>query len=110
MTSVTRQRGDAYREHLSGIGRSIEDLITTASNVSGALSRIAGDICKAVASIPIPLMDDFGGIEWSLPNGGELDDAQDGENASGFLAALRADYRRASEHPRVDAAPTALPL
>ncbi|MBM7494087.1 hypothetical protein JOD64_005309 [Micromonospora luteifusca] len=98
MTSVTRQRGDAYSEHLSGIGRSIEDLITTASNVSGALSRIAGDIRKAVASIPIRLMDDFGGIEWSLPNGGELDDAQPGENASGFLAALRADYRRASEH------------
>ncbi|WP_444951020.1 hypothetical protein [Micromonospora ureilytica] len=89
----TGSGGDAYREHLSGIGRSIEDLITTASNVSGALSRIEGDVRKAVASIPIPLGDDFGINEWSLPNGGELDDAQDGENASGFLAALRADYR-----------------
>lgn len=89
----TGSGGDAYREHLSDIGRSIEDLITNASNVGGALSRIEGDIRKAVASIPIPLMDDFGVNEWSLPNGGQLDDAQDGENASGFLAALRADYR-----------------
>lgn len=89
----TGSGGDAYREHLSDIGRSIEDLITIASNVGGALSRIEGDIRKAVASIPIPLMDDFGVNEWSLPNGGELDDANDGENASGFLAALRADYR-----------------
>ncbi|MFD6731389.1 hypothetical protein ACFWDZ_09815 [Micromonospora aurantiaca] len=89
----TGSGGDAYREHLSDIGRSIEDLITTASNVGGALSRIEGDIRKAVASIPIPLMDDFGVNEWSLPNGGELDDANDGGNASGFLAALRADYR-----------------
>ncbi len=85
--------GDAYREHLSGIGRSVEDLITTASNVSGALSRIEGDIRKAVASIPIPLGDDFGINEWSLPNGGELDGAQDGESASAFLAALRKDYQ-----------------
>ncbi|MFF0097718.1 hypothetical protein ACFYO8_00160 [Micromonospora sp. NPDC005257] len=89
----TGSGGDAYREHLSDIGQSIEELITTASNVGGALSRIEGDIRKAVASIPIPLMDDFGVNEWSLPNGGELDDANDGENASGFLAALRADYR-----------------
>ncbi|MFD6608638.1 hypothetical protein ACFWD1_07090 [Micromonospora chalcea] len=89
----TGSGGDAYREHLSDIGRSIEDLITSASNVGGALSRIEADIRKAVASIPIPLMDDFGVNEWSLPNGGELDDANDGENASDFLAALRADYR-----------------
>ena len=47
--------GDAYREHLSDIGSGIEDLITSASNVSGALSRIEGDVRKAVASIPIPL-------------------------------------------------------
>ncbi|WP_247680184.1 hypothetical protein [Micromonospora sp. C97] len=85
--------GDAYREHLSGIGRSIEDLTTTASNVSGALSRIEGDIRKAVARIPIPLGDDFGINEWSLPNGGELDGAQDGESASAFLSALRKDYQ-----------------
>ncbi|MGW5578872.1 hypothetical protein [Micromonospora chokoriensis] len=85
--------GDAYREHLSGIGRTIEDLITTASNVSGALSRIEGDIRKAVASIPIPLGDDFGINEWSLPNGGELDGAQDGESAAAFLSALRKDYQ-----------------
>ncbi|MEU7753724.1 hypothetical protein [Micromonospora sp. NPDC049171] len=85
--------GDAYREHLSEIGRSIEDLITNASNVSGALSRIEGDVRKAVASIPIPLGDDFGINEWSLPNGGELDGAQDGESASAFLAALRKDYQ-----------------
>jgi hypothetical protein len=85
--------GDAYREHLGDIGKDIEDLITDASNVSGALSRIEGDIRKAVASIPIPLMDDFGWNEWSLPNGTELDDARDGESASGFLAALRKDYQ-----------------
>ncbi|WBC05307.1 hypothetical protein [Micromonospora sp. WMMA1976] len=89
----TGSGGDAYREHLSDIGRSIEELTTTASNVGGALSRIGDDIRKAVASIPIPLVDDFGVNEWSLPNGGELDDANDGENASAFLAALRADYR-----------------
>ncbi|MEU1689748.1 hypothetical protein [Micromonospora sp. NPDC005707] len=85
--------GDAYREHLGDIGKEIEDLITHASNVSGALSRIEGDIRKSVASIPIPLMDDFGWNEWSLPNGTELDDARDGESASGFLAALRKDYQ-----------------
>ncbi|WP_030487942.1 hypothetical protein [Micromonospora chokoriensis] len=85
--------GDAYREHLSDIGRGIEDLITSASNVSGALSRIEIDVRKAVASIPIPLGDDFGINEWSLPNGGELDGAQDGESASAFLAALRKDYQ-----------------
>ncbi|MCW3816841.1 hypothetical protein ONA91_20560 [Micromonospora sp. DR5-3] len=85
--------GDAYREHLGDIGKDIEELITHASNVSGALSRIEGDIRKAVASIPIPLMDDFGWNEWSLPNGTELDDARDGESASGFLAALRKDYQ-----------------
>ncbi|MET7970187.1 hypothetical protein [Micromonospora sp. NPDC005305] len=85
--------GDAYREHLGEIGKEIEDLITHASNVSGALARIEGDIRKSVASIPIPLMDDFGWDEWSLPNGTELDDARDGESASGFLAALRKDYQ-----------------
>ncbi|MEU4369081.1 hypothetical protein [Micromonospora chersina] len=85
--------GDAYREHLGEIGKEIEELITHASNVSGALSRIEGDIRKSVASIPIPLMDDFGWNEWSLPNGTELDDARDGESASGFLAALRKDYQ-----------------
>ncbi|MEU5726049.1 hypothetical protein ABZ783_30075 [Micromonospora sp. NPDC047738] len=85
--------GDAYREHLGDIGKDIEKLITDASNVSGALSRIEGDIRKAVASIPIPLMDDFGWNEWSLPNGTELDDARDGESSSGFLAALRKDYQ-----------------
>ncbi|MEU4472442.1 hypothetical protein [Micromonospora sp. NPDC023888] len=85
--------GDAYREHLSDIGKGIEDLIISASNVSGALSRLEGDVSKAVASIPIPLGDDFGINEWSLPNGGELDGAQDGESASAFLAALRKDYQ-----------------
>ncbi|MFU8850719.1 hypothetical protein ACNAW0_07005 [Micromonospora sp. SL1-18] len=85
--------GDAYREHLGEIGKDIEELITNASNVSGALSRIEADIHKAVASIPIPLIDDFGWNEWSLPNGTELDDAGDGENVSGFLAALRKDYQ-----------------
>ncbi|WFE52261.1 hypothetical protein [Micromonospora sp. WMMD1155] len=85
--------GDAYREHLSTIGRQIEDLITDATNVSGALIRIEGDIRKSVSTIPIPLMDDFGFNEWSLPNGTELDDARDGESSSGFLAALRQDYQ-----------------
>ncbi|MFG1740856.1 hypothetical protein ACGFLT_22765 [Micromonospora chalcea] len=85
--------GDAYREHLGEIGKEIEDLITHASNVSGALSRIEGDIRTAVASIPIPLMDNFGWNEWSLPGGTELDDARDGESQSGFLAALRSDYQ-----------------
>ncbi|MFJ8582390.1 hypothetical protein [Micromonospora sp. NPDC093277] len=85
--------GDAYRDHLGDLGKDIEDLILHASNVSGALSRIEGDIRKSVASIPIPLMDDFGWNEWSLPNGTELDDARDGESASGFLAALRKDYQ-----------------
>ncbi|WP_328848793.1 hypothetical protein [Micromonospora zamorensis] len=85
--------GDAYREHLGKIGKQIEDLITDASNVSGALTRIEGDIRKVVATIPIPLGDDFGWNEWSLPNGTELDDARDGESSSGFLAALRADYQ-----------------
>ncbi|MEU4556392.1 hypothetical protein EV382_3815 [Micromonospora violae] len=85
--------GDAYREHLGKIGKQIEDLITDATNVSGALTRIEGDIRKSVATIPIPLMDDFGWNEWSLPNGTELDDARDGESASGFLAALRQDYQ-----------------
>ncbi|MGQ5263847.1 hypothetical protein ACTWLT_24220 [Micromonospora sp. ZYX-F-536] len=85
--------GDAYREHLGEIGKQIEDLITDASNVSGALTRIEGDIRKAVSSIPIPLMDDFGLNEWSLPNGTELDDARDGESTTGFLAALRQDYQ-----------------
>ncbi|MFR9777339.1 hypothetical protein ACL02O_14940 [Micromonospora sp. MS34] len=85
--------GDAYREHLGDIGKDIEELITHASNVSGALSRIEGDIRTSVASIPIPLMDDFGWNEWSLPNGTELDDARDGESTSGFLAALRKDYQ-----------------
>jgi hypothetical protein len=84
--------GDAYREHLGKIGQEIEELVTASSNVSGALTRIEGDIRKAVASIPIPLMDDFGWNEWSLPNGTELDDSRDGESASGFLAALRQDY------------------
>ncbi|MET8309505.1 hypothetical protein [Micromonospora sp. NPDC005173] len=85
--------GDAYREHLGEIGKDIEKLITDASNVSGALSRIEGDIRKAVSTIPIPLMDDFGWNEWSLPNGTELDDSRDGESTSGFLAALRKDYQ-----------------
>ncbi|MDG4756501.1 hypothetical protein [Micromonospora sp. WMMD710] len=85
--------GDAYREHLGEIGKQIEDLITDASNVSGALTRIEGDIRRAVATIPIPLMDDFGWNEWSLPNGTELDDSRDGESTSGFLAALRQDYQ-----------------
>lgn len=85
--------GDAYREHLGEIGKQIEELITDASNVSGALTRIEGDIRKAVSTIPIPLMDDFGWNEWSLPNGTELDDARDGESTSGFLAALRKDYQ-----------------
>ncbi|WP_410811416.1 hypothetical protein [Micromonospora sp. 067-2] len=85
--------GDAYREHLGEIGKQIEDLITDAGNVSGALSRIEGDIRKAVSTIPVPLMDDFGFNEWSLPNGTELDDARDGESTSGFLAALRKDYQ-----------------
>ncbi|WP_238434392.1 WXG100 family type VII secretion target [Micromonospora tarensis] len=85
--------GDAYREHLGKIGKQIEDLITDATNVSGALTRIEGDIRKTVATIPIPLMDDFGINEWSLPNGTELDDARDGESSSGFLAALRQDYQ-----------------
>ncbi|MFU8851856.1 hypothetical protein ACNAW0_12860 [Micromonospora sp. SL1-18] len=85
--------GDAYREHLGEIGKDIEELITHASDVSGALSRIETDIHKSVASIPIPLMDDFGWNEWSLPNGTELDDARDGESTSGFLAALRKDYQ-----------------
>ncbi|MEV4202062.1 hypothetical protein [Micromonospora globbae] len=85
--------GDAYREHLGEMGKDIEELITDASNVSGALTRIEADIRKAVASIPIPLMDDFGWNEWSLPNGTELDDARDGESQSGFLAALRKDYQ-----------------
>ncbi|WP_422743381.1 hypothetical protein ACN27B_02890 [Micromonospora sp. WMMD754] len=85
--------GDAYREHLTTIGKDIEELITHASGVSGALSRIEGDIRTAVASIPIPLMDDFGWNEWSLPGGTELDDARDGESQSGFLAALRKDYQ-----------------
>ncbi|WFF00978.1 hypothetical protein [Micromonospora sp. WMMD964] len=85
--------GDAYREHLSAIGKQIEDLITDATNVSGALIRIEGDIRKSVSTIPIPLMDDFGFNEWSLPNGTELDDARDGESSSGFLAALRQDYQ-----------------
>ncbi|MFI7216766.1 hypothetical protein [Micromonospora maritima] len=85
--------GDAYREHLNGIGKEIEELITHASGVSGALSRIEGDIRTAVASIPIPLMDDFGWNEWSLPGGTELDDSRDGESQSGFLAALRKDYQ-----------------
>ncbi|MFG1918812.1 WXG100 family type VII secretion target [Micromonospora sp. NPDC048898] len=85
--------GDAYREHLGEIGKQIEDLITDATNVSGALARIETDIRTAVASIPVPLGDDFGINEWSLPNGTELDDARDGESASGFLAALRKDYQ-----------------
>ncbi|WCN80364.1 hypothetical protein [Micromonospora sp. LH3U1] len=85
--------GDAYREHLGTIGKQIEDLITDATNVSGALTRIEGDIRKSVSTIPIPLMDDFGFNEWSLPNGTELDDARDGESSSGFLAALRQDYQ-----------------
>ncbi|MDG4805728.1 hypothetical protein O7634_03015 [Micromonospora sp. WMMD1120] len=85
--------GDAYREHLGTIGKQIEDLITDATNVSGALTRIEGDIRKTVATIPIPLMDDFGINEWSLPNGTELDDARDGESSTGFLAALRQDYQ-----------------
>ncbi|MEV7326514.1 hypothetical protein [Micromonospora sp. NPDC093244] len=85
--------GDAYREHLGEIGKQIEELITDASNVSGALTRIEGDIRKAVSTIPIPLMDDFGWNEWSLPNGTELDDARDGESTTGFLAALRQDYQ-----------------
>ncbi|WP_030491735.1 hypothetical protein [Micromonospora chokoriensis] len=85
--------GDAYREHLGKIGKQIEDLITDATNVSGALTRIEGDIRKSVSTIPIPLMDDFGINEWSLPNGTELDDARDGESSSGFLAALRKDYQ-----------------
>lgn len=85
--------GDAYREHLGDIGKDIEELISHASNVGGALSRIEGDIRRSVASIPIPLMDDFGWNEWSLPNGTELDDARDGESSSGFLAALRRDYQ-----------------
>ncbi|MDG9678685.1 hypothetical protein [Micromonospora sp. DH14] len=85
--------GDAYREHLGKIGKRIEDLITDATNVSGALTRIEGDIRKSVSTIPIPLMDDFGFNEWSLPNGTELDDARDGESSSGFLAALRQDYQ-----------------
>ncbi|WP_244295072.1 hypothetical protein, partial [Micromonospora orduensis] len=85
--------GDAYREHLGEIGKQIEELITDASNVSGALTRIEGDIRKAVSTIPIPLMDDFGWNEWSLPNGTELDDSRDGESTSGFLAALRQDYQ-----------------
>ncbi|WP_431936825.1 hypothetical protein [Micromonospora sp. RP3T] len=90
----TGSGGDAYREHLGGIGKDIEELITHASDVSGALSRIEGDIRKAVASIPIPLMDDFGWNEWSLPGGTELDDARDGESQSGFLASLRSDYQQ----------------
>ncbi|MEU7803803.1 hypothetical protein AB0J14_09345 [Micromonospora arborensis] len=85
--------GDAYREHLGEIGKQIEDLITDSTNVSGALARIETDIRRAVASIPVPLGDDFGINEWSLPNGTELDDARDGESASGFLAALRKDYQ-----------------
>ncbi|MEU8181411.1 hypothetical protein AB0B85_28505 [Micromonospora sp. NPDC049044] len=85
--------GDAYREHLGEIGKQIEDLVTDATNVSGALGRIETDIRRAVASIPVPLGDDFGINEWSLPNGTELDDARDGESASGFLAALRKDYQ-----------------
>ncbi|MGW2626613.1 hypothetical protein [Micromonospora taraxaci] len=85
--------GDAYREHLGTIGKQIEDLITDATNVSGALIRIESDIRKSVSTIPIPLMDDFGFNEWSLPNGTELDDARDGESSSGFLAALRQDYQ-----------------
>ncbi|GGO18192.1 hypothetical protein [Micromonospora parathelypteridis] len=85
--------GDAYREHLGEIGKQIEDLITDSTNVSGAMARIETDIRTAVASIPVPLGDDFGINEWSLPNGTELDDARDGESASGFLAALRKDYQ-----------------
>ncbi|MET8234697.1 hypothetical protein ABZS77_28875 [Micromonospora sp. NPDC005298] len=85
--------GDAYREHLGEIGKQLEELITDASNVSGALTRIEGDIRKAVSTIPIPLMDDFGWNEWSLPNGTELDGARDGESTTGFLAALRQDYQ-----------------
>jgi hypothetical protein len=85
--------GDAYRDHLNELGKEIEDLVTHSANVSGALSRIESDIRKAIASIPIPLMDDFGWNEWSLPNGTELDDADDGASAAGFLRALRKDYQ-----------------
>ena len=47
--------GEAYREHLAEIGKSIEELIATAGDVSGALSRIDGDLRKAVAyNIPHP--------------------------------------------------------
>ena len=46
--------GDAYREHLGKIGKQIEDLITDASNVSGALTRIEGDIRKVGRHDPDP--------------------------------------------------------
>ena len=82
--------GEAYREHLAEIGKSIEELIATAGDVSGALSRIDGDLRKAVANIPIPMTDDFG---WTLPNGTPLDGAHDAESAGDFLAALRKDHQ-----------------
>ncbi|HEX5598797.1 MAG TPA: hypothetical protein VFX61_22670 [Micromonosporaceae bacterium] len=85
--------GDAYRDHLNKLGTEIEELVTYAMNVKGALSRITEDIETAVASIPIPLLDDWGWKEWSLPNGTELDSASDGRNADGFLRALRQDYQ-----------------
>lgn len=83
--------GEAYREHLGEIGKGIEELITTACEVSGALSRIEGDLGKAVAGIPIPVRDDLG-LSTSLPNGTALDDAGFLQGASAFLAALRKDY------------------
>lgn len=82
--------GEAYREHLAEIGKSIEELIATAGDVSGALSRIDGDLRKAVANIPIPMTDDFG---WTLPNGTPLDGAHDAQSAADFLAALRKDHQ-----------------
>ncbi|WP_231921142.1 ADP-dependent glucokinase/phosphofructokinase [Micromonospora auratinigra] len=84
--------GDAYREHLQEVGKQIEELSNHASNVHRALTRIEGDIRKSIASIPVPLMDNFGWNEWSLPNGTELDPVGDGSDADGFLAMLRADY------------------
>ena len=84
--------GEAYREHLGEIGKGIEELIATAREVSGALSRIEGDLGKAVAGIPIPVREDFGPSA-SLPNGTALEDAGGFLlGASAFLAALRRDY------------------
>ncbi|WP_026212274.1 hypothetical protein [Longispora albida] len=94
LASWTGKGADAYRERVGKLAGEVTKMSGDATDVGKALELLSKNIVDGINGIPIPLRDDAGYHEYSLPNDTNLDGADDGADRGGLLSSLLSDYAK----------------